>query len=158
EVAMRSLRQIAGSVALPPPTFTRLARSVGCGTYEELREICRLETSRRTRTFAEKAQSLQRHGGGASGRSEPRQPGGPLREQVSAAIDNLESTLAGIDLGRLAAAANVLAAAEKVVLIGSLSSTAFTDYTGYMAGMAFANWQTASTNGASMPASLVDVG
>jgi len=158
EVAMRSLRQIASSMALPPPTFTRLARSVGCGTYEELREICRLETSRRTRTFAEKAQSLQRHGDRASKRSEPREPGALLREQVSAAIGNLESTLAGIDLGRLAAAADVLATAEKVVLIGSLSSTAFTDYTGYMAGMAFANWRTAGTNSTSMPASLVDVG
>src|SRR5689334_7288020 len=142
EVAMRSLRQIAGSVALPPPTFTRLARSVGCESYEELREICRGEISRRTRSFAEKAQSLQR---GQYGRAadERRKPGALLHEQVSAAISNLERTLAGVDQTRLAAAADVLAAAERVTLIGSLSSSAFTDYTAYMAAMAFSNWRVA---------------
>jgi DNA-binding MurR/RpiR family transcriptional regulator len=154
---MRSLRQIAGSVALPPPTFTRLARSVGCESYEELREICRGEISRRTRSFAEKAQSLQR---GQYGRAadERRKPGALLHEQVSAAISNLERTLAGVDQTRLAAAADVLAAAERVTLIGSLSSSAFTDYTAYMAAMAFSNWRVAGGIGASMPASLVGCG
>jgi DNA-binding MurR/RpiR family transcriptional regulator len=155
EVAMRSLRQIAGSLALPPPTFTRLARSVGCKTYEELREICRLEITRRTRTFAEKAQSLQHHGRRSGGEHGQREPGALFPEQICAAIANLEVTLAGIDQRRLAEAADVLAAAERVILIGSLSSAAFTDYVEYMAGMAFPNWQPAAKNGASMPAGLV---
>src|SRR5262245_21345674 len=90
EVAMRSLRQIASSVALPHPTFTRLARSVGCDTYEELREICRNEITRRTGTFAEKAQSLQLHGHRGAGEADQRVPGALLREQVAAAMANLE--------------------------------------------------------------------
>ena len=52
----------------------------------------------------------------------------------------------------------VATSAERVVLIGSLSSTAFTDYTAYMAGMAFSNWQVVAKSGASVPASVVDVG
>jgi DNA-binding MurR/RpiR family transcriptional regulator len=158
EVAMRSLRQIASTVALPPPTFTRLARSVGCETYEELREMCRLEITRRTRTFAEKAESLQHYGRSGGAVLEAREPGALLREQVSAAIANLETTLAGLDQTRLAAAADVLAAAERVLLIGSLSSAAFTDYMAYMAGMAFSNWHAVAKSGASVPASVVDVG
>jgi DNA-binding MurR/RpiR family transcriptional regulator len=157
EVAMRSLRQIAGRLALSPPTFTRLARSVGCETYEELREICRLEITRRTRTFAEKALSLQHHGRRGGGDLGSREPGALFCEQVSSAITNLEATLAGVDQRRLAEAADVLAAAERVLLIGSLSSAAFIDYMAYMAGMAFPNWQPATKSGASVPASLVDV-
>jgi DNA-binding MurR/RpiR family transcriptional regulator len=157
EVAMRSLRQIANSLALSPPTFTRLARSVGCETYEELREICRSEITRRTRTFAEKAESLQHHGRRDGGEPGPREPGALLREQISSAMTNLEATLASVDQRRLAEAADVLAAAERVLLIGSLSSAAFIDYMAYMAGMAFPNWESAAKSGASVPANLVDV-
>ena len=66
EVAMRSLRQIAITTELAPPTFTRLARAVGCESYEELREICRSETTRKTLTFAERARSLQESASEAS--------------------------------------------------------------------------------------------
>src|SRR5262249_1770794 len=109
------------------------------------------------RTFAEKAQSLQHHRRRAGGEQGSREPGTLFREQVSAAITNLEATLAGLDQRRLAEAADILAAAELVLLIASLTSTAVPDYMAYMAGMGFPNWQSAAKSGASMPASLVDV-
>jgi len=41
EVSFRSMRYIAGKTGLAPPTFTRLARSLGFESYEALKEACR---------------------------------------------------------------------------------------------------------------------
>jgi DNA-binding MurR/RpiR family transcriptional regulator len=156
EVAMRSLRQIAITIELAPPTFTRLARAVGCESYEELREICRSETSRKTLTFAERARSLQESARGPEmiGR---RQPGAFLREQGTAAITNIEALLRNIDLKALGMAADVLASADRVLLVGALSSTAIVEYMAYMAAMAFPNWAVVGRGGSSVPGGLLDV-
>ena len=42
EVSFRSMRSIAGRTGLAPPTFSRLARSLGFENYEGLREACRV--------------------------------------------------------------------------------------------------------------------
>lgn len=152
KVAMRSLRQIASASELSPPTFTRLARAVGCENYEELREICRHEATRRSHTFADKARLLQRRGADDA----HREPGGLLRHQAAAAIANIETLLATIDPRKLDRAAETLATSDRVLLVGLLSSTAFTDYAAYMASMAFLNWQVVGRSGVSMPAALFD--
>lgn len=152
KVAMRSLRQIASASDLPPPTFTRLARAVGCENYEELRELCRHESTRRSHTFADRARLLLRrgsadvHGG----------PAGLLRHQASAAIANIETLLGTVDARKLDRAADILATADRVLLVGLLSSTPFIDYAAYMASMAFLNWQVLGRSGVSMPAALFD--
>jgi len=158
EIAMRSLRQIATTAALSPPTLTRLARAVGFESYEQLREICRHETTRRSRTFAEKARSLQQNQEGHEGRHAAGEPGGFLRRQAAAAINNIEAVVADLDLKRLAKAADMLASSERVFLVGSLSSAAFVDYAAYMAAMAFPNWHVLGRGGESIAAGLFDIG
>ncbi len=150
-VAMRSLRHIAAAAKLSPPTFSRLARTVGCADYEALREICRHETTRRSQTFADKAKLLQR-AGADNARHEP---GGLVRRQAAAAIANVEA-LATIDPRKLDRAADILATSDRILLVGLLSSAAFADYAAYMANMAFPNWQVAGRSGVSMPAALFD--
>ena len=152
KVAMRSLRQIASVSELSPPTFTRLARAVGCENYEELREICRHEVTRQSRTFADKAKLLQRRGPGDA----YRKPGTLVRHQGAAAIANIEMLLATIDSRKVDRAADALATSDRVLLVGLLSSTAFMDYAAYMANMAFLNWQVVGRSGMSMPAGVFD--
>jgi len=152
KVAMRSLRQIASVSELSPPTFTRLARAVGCENYEELREICRHEATRRSQTFADKARMLQRRGS----HDAHRELGALVRHQAAAAIANIETLLSTIDARKLDRAADILATSDRVLLVGLLSSTPFTDYAAYMASMAFLNWQVIGRAGMSMPAALFD--
>lgn len=150
-VAMRSLRQIASAAKLSPPTFSRLARTVGCADYEALREMCRHETTRRSQTFADKAKLLQRNGA-----DNAHEHGDLVRRQAAAAVVNIETLLATIDPRKLDRAADILATSDRVLLVGLLSSTAFADYAAYMANMAFPNWQVAGRSGVSMPAALFD--
>ena len=151
-VAMRSLRHIASAAKLSPPTFSRLARTVGCADYEALREICRHETTRRSQTFADKAKLLQRNGADNA----QHEPGGLVRRQAAAAVANIEALLSTIDPRKLDRAADILATSDRVLLVGLLSSAAFADYAAYMANMAFPNWQVAGRSGVSMPAALFD--
>jgi len=153
-IAMRSLRQIASEAGLTPPTLSRLARAVGCADYEALRDICRQETTRRSQTYADKAKQLQARGEGES----LHEPGGLIRRQAAAAVANIEMLLASVDARKLELAAGILSRSDRVLLVGSLSSTAFADYAGYMANMAFANWEVAGQSGVSLPAAFIDLG
>ena len=66
-VAMHSLRKVAELTDLNPPTFTRLARSLGFANYEALRELCRQELQQSHSVFADKAASLQQRPGKGKG-------------------------------------------------------------------------------------------
>lgn len=149
-VAMHSLRKVAELTDLNPPTFTRLAQSLGFANYEALRELCRLELQQNNSMFAEKAASLQRRQG--KGR------GSFLPAHATASIANIESLVATTDLAELAQAADRLARARTVVLVGALSSAALIDYLGYMARMAFPNWRTALRNHETASMGLSELG
>lgn len=137
-VAMHSLRRVAEESDLNPPTFTRLAQSLGFQNYEELRQLCRYEIQQNSSSFADKAASLQRSQGDAAGALLP--------SHALASIGNIESLVEATDTTALAGAADTLAAARNVVLIGSLSSAALIDYVAYMAHMAFPNWRAVLRN------------
>lgn len=137
-VAMHSLRKVAEVTELNPPTFSRLAQSLGFENYEELRELCRQEVQQGSVSFADKAASLQQRQ--SSGK------GSILPTHAAASIANIESLVETINPDGLAGAADLLARARKVVLVGSLSSAALVDYLGYMARMAFPNWRTVLRN------------
>ena len=78
-----------------------------------------------------------------------------MARQGTAAIANIQAVLELVDTKKLAEAADLLVAAERVLLVGSLSSTAFIDYVGYMANMALENWHVTGRGGASISACLV---
>ncbi|MGI9475318.1 MAG: MurR/RpiR family transcriptional regulator [Hyphomicrobiaceae bacterium] len=137
-VAMHSLRKVAEITDLNPPTFTRLARSLGLQNYEALRELCRQEIQQNSGSFADKAASLQRRQSSAKGAFLP--------AHAAASIVNIENLVETTDPGSLAQAADLLAKARNVVLVGSLSSAALIDYLSYMARMAFPHWRSVLRN------------
>lgn len=154
EIATHSLRQIAHEAQLPPPTFSRLARALGCDSYEMLRDMCRDEIRRRKSHFADKALALLDldAGDAVAGR-------GPyLVRQAAAAMSNIQALLENTDMAALEDAAQRLAQARHVVLIGTLSSYAFIDYVSYLAGMGLPNWSVIGRGGSSMSSGVVGLG
>lgn len=135
EIATRSLRQIASESNLTPPTLSRLARALGYEDYGDLRDQCRNEASRREMSFAEKADALF-----ALDDSPYATQGGFLLAQAKSSIANITALIESVDLVRLAAAADELAKARHVLLVGSMSGAAFMAYTNYVASIASGNW------------------
>lgn len=154
EVATRTLRQVARAANLTPPTLSRLARALGCGNYEELREICRRELKRRNRSLADKAQALLELTtvGGAPERS------GVFIAQAKAAVANIQDLMETVDLEKLRQAAAALAGARKVVLVGASSGLAVVSYFARMGQMAFDNWQVAGADGAMWASTVARLG
>jgi len=151
EVATHSLRHIAREAQLPPTTFSRLARAIGCESYDALREMCRGEIRRRKSRFAEKALELLTSDDGPPG--DGREPF--VVRHAAAAMSNVQTLLETVDFNRMERAAKTLARGEKVILIGTLSASGFIDYSAYLADMALPNWKVA---GGDFPASaLVDL-
>ena len=149
-IAMHTLRRVADISELNPPTFTRLAKSLGFNNYEELRELCRREIQQSSRSFADKAASLQRHQRDVADALLP--------SHAAASVGNIESLVETTDVAELARAADTLAAARNVALIGSLSSAALIDYLGYMARMALPNWYAALRNHETVGMGLRELG
>lgn len=142
QVATSSMRKVALASNISPPTFSRLAKTLGLGGFDELKELCRQTVQERHSTFAGKAKALQKY-----------QSGGPLAEQgtfviaqAAAAIDNIQSMVDHIDPSQLKEACRALVNAKNVYVVGGLSSQAFAEYFVYMGAMAFPNWHVLDLN------------
>jgi DNA-binding MurR/RpiR family transcriptional regulator len=154
EVATRTLRQVAKAANLTPPTLSRLARALDCETYEDLREICRGELKRRNRVLADKAQELLQLSSGNNQGDKP----GVFLVQARSAMANVQELMETIELDRLRAAADALAGARKVVLLGATSGLALASYFRCMASMAFDNWRVAGADGAFWATEIAKLG
>lgn len=154
EVATRTLRQVAKTANLTPPTLSRLARALEFETYEDLREICRLELKRRNRILADKADALLRLS------SEPSsvEKSVVFVSQARSAIENVQELMETADMGKLRTAADTLARARRVVLVGTSSGLAVANYFCCMARLAFDNWQVAGAGGSLWSSTLTDIG
>ncbi len=136
EIAMNSLRSVAAEIEVAPPTMSRLARALGFHDYSALRETCRATTRHRHLSLAQKAKALQ-----AAGRGMAESERVPFAFQQSrAALDNIETFLAELDVADLRRAVDRIAKADRVLVIGSLSVAPFARYLAYVAGIAFDNW------------------
>ncbi len=60
DVAARSLRSVSAASGVSPATLSRLARTLGFETYEEMREMCRNAVGGRAMSFSERAERLKR--------------------------------------------------------------------------------------------------
>lgn len=147
EVATRSLRSVAQESSLSPSSFSRLARAVGFLDYEALREQARKELATSANRFADKAQQLH---------DDVNLP--LLPRQVKACISNIESLLTDVAPQDLEDTVDSLAAAEKVLLVGGLSSASFADYFSYLTSWFNGNWSVAGRNGVSLASSLARMG
>ncbi len=154
EVATRTLSHVAKTSDLEPPTFSRLARALGCEKYDDLREICRGELKRRNRVLADKADALLQL---SSDRS-PGQKSGIFYSQASSVIDNIRNLMETVDPDILRSAAEALAQARTVLVLGSSSGGASASYFLCMARMAFDNWRMSGSNGLSWSAEVANLG
>ena len=149
DVAARSLRSVSAASGVSPATLSRLARTLGFETYEEMRELCRDAVGGRAMSFAERAERLK---------LDKEEGATFLQRQSGACIANITDLAETIDKGRLDAAVGALARARNVVLFGALSSTGIAEYMAYLANYFCTNWTLAGRMGASLGAALSSLG
>ncbi|MEM8729249.1 MAG: MurR/RpiR family transcriptional regulator [Pseudomonadota bacterium] len=151
DIATRSLRSLAATSGVSPATFSRLARALGYGDYEELREDARLAMGRKVDSFSDRAQSLR-----AAAR--PSDAGAYLHRQAAACLANIETLDRDINPDRLERAVEALDLARNVLLLGSQGSAGIVEYVGYLAHWFNAHWMVAGHNGASLAGTLARLG
>ncbi len=154
EIATRSLRHIAREADMTPTTFSRLARAIGCDSYDAMRDMCRGEISRGRSRFAEKALRLVEANDAADGPT--KEPF--LIQQAAAAMTNIRDVLQTVDPAKLEKAARTLARARSVALVGAMSAAPLIDYAGYLATMAMPNWRSISYDRLESVSSAVSFG
>ena len=111
EVAFNSMRTLAAHAQVPPATLVRLARSLGYGGYQELREPFRQRLSGRAAGFTARARELQ-----AQRREDETEI--LLRDIVAADTVNLQQSFTDVGADRLAACADMLAEARRIYVVG----------------------------------------
>ncbi len=154
DVAMRSLRQVARKSGLTPPTYSRLARAIGFGQYEELRDSCRNEIQQMRLSLADRAALLQK----TNNENPEKDRGSFAANHARSAVSGIQNLIDGLDSSQLADTADHLAQADNVFLIGSMSNRTMIEYLAYMAHMVAANWQVVGQGASSAPATLASVG
>jgi DNA-binding MurR/RpiR family transcriptional regulator len=112
EVASYSAKELASLAGVSNATVTRFVRRLGYESYEEARREARQESETGSRLYL-----APRDGDGGAG---------PRHWQQS--IENLQSTLVGIEPQRVEEAAQALLSARKIWVIGFRASHSFASY------------------------------
>ncbi len=148
DVATRSLRSVSAASSVSPATFSRLARSLGFESYEELREICRGAMGDRGFSLSDRAQKLK---------DDPSAVETMLQRHAAACVQNVTEMAQKIDGDRLKSAVDTLARARNVVLFGAFSSTGAAEYMAYLAQFFTSNWTLAGRMGAALGTTVADL-
>lgn len=111
EVALHSMRAIATRAGVQPSTMSRLVRQLDFQTYAEFREPFRERLRSRPPRYSERARHLQ-------ARAEREEAVGLLSEIIAADANNIRETYEGIGDAKIAAAAETLATARSVYVVG----------------------------------------
>ncbi len=146
DVATRSLRSVAQDANLAPATFSRLARDLGYESFEQIRDAMRIKISRRTGSFADRADRL--HHDHETGKLDF------FRAHHRACQTNLSTLSDSIDTARLKLVTDKLHAARKVVVMGALGSRGIAEYMLYIARFLSDTWSMADGDGASIGSGL----
>ena len=152
DVATRSQRHISTVSQLPAPTFTRLARAVGLQSYDQLRDLCREDVLRNKTILADRAKSL------IAEVNENAEEPSLIARHAASAIRNLQRVVEQTDPDRLTNAAQLLADARRVVLIGEMSARGLMDYVSYMANMSLTEWKVLDRASESLSSELAFLG
>jgi len=152
DVATRSQRHISTVSQLPAPTFTRLARAVGLQSYDQLRDLCREDVLRNKTILADRAKSL------IAEVNENAEEPSLIARHAASAIHNLQRVVEQTDPDRLTNAAQLLADARRVVLIGEMSARGLMDYVSYMANMSLTEWKVLDRASESLSSELAFLG
>ncbi len=151
DVALRSMRALAGDAGVPPSTMVRLARALGEPSYEAFRRIFQEALRTGGTDFAARAEWLQKlpEGGRASG---------VVGGMAEAILSNVEAGFRGNEPATLAAAAERLRSARAVHVVGIGGMHAPAAYFHYVARMTRPNVQLAEPKMASMVDELAGIG
>ncbi len=152
DVATRSQRHVSAVSQLPAPTFTRLARAVGLQSYDQLRDLCREDVLRNKTILADRAKSL------IAEVNENAEEPSLIARHAASAIHNLQRVVEQTDPDRLTNAAQLLADARRVVLIGEMSARGLMDYVSYMANMSLTEWKVLDRASESLSSELAFLG
>ncbi len=148
DIAMRSLRSVAASSGLTPPTFSRLVRALDFESYEEIRELCRDTISRQTVSFSERVQRLQSEEANDGVRDTF------LLRQSAASVSSIEKQANSLDADKLDAAVDAILRARRVILVGALASAGIAEYFAYLGRWISERWLMVGRNDISLGPAL----
>lgn len=151
DIATRSLRSLATTSGVSPATFSRLARALGYEDYEKMREDARVAMGRKMASFSERAHALR-------ATASPLDAKTHLHRQAAACITNIETLERNVPGEALDRAVETLHGASQVLLVGSLGSSGFVEYFGYLAHWFSPKWLVAGRNGTTLAAAMARLG
>ena len=135
EVSFRSMRYIAGKTGLTPPTFSRLARSLGFESYEQLKVACRVAAKDTYSGYRERAEALRV--GHDEGRDGPKFHVAYGQQSMR----NINETMVNADPLAIDRVADMALAAGRVFVNAQMGQRHMGSYAGYVASLAFDNWE-----------------
>lgn len=128
DIALQSMRTVAGMAKLQPASMLRLARQLGFGGYEEMRDCFRHWLTERDSMFTQRADALRK-------RSNGDQNTGLISEMLSAEQANLEDTFSPERYDQILAAHALLTGARQIYVVGLRSLFPAAYYFSYVCGM-----------------------
>ena len=135
EVSFRSMRYIAGKTGLAPPTFTRLARSLGFDSYESLKEACRAAAKDTYSGYHERAEALRAGHANEAG-------GTPFHATYGQqSMRNINETMINATGDMVERVADMMCAARRIFVNAQMGQRHIGSYVGYVASLAFDNWE-----------------
>ncbi len=135
EVSFRSMRYIAGKTGLTPPTFSRLARSLGFESYEQLKEACRVAAKDTYSGYRERAEALR------VGHVEGRDSTKFHVAYGQQSMRNINETMVNADPLAIDRVADMALTAGRVFVNAQMGQRHMGSYAGYVASLAFDNWE-----------------
>ena len=144
EVSFRSMRYIAGKTGLAPPTFSRLARSLGFDSYESLKDACRLAAKDTYSGYHDRAEALRV--GHAAG-DDSTQFHLAYGQQ---SMRNINETMVNADPATVERVAEMACTARWVFINAQMGQRHIGSYAGYVASLAFDNWKVLGVEPASI--------
>lgn len=150
DIATRSLRAVSEDTGFAPVTFTRLAKALNYGGFDELRADLSRNISQRMNNFADRASRLQAE--------HSNDQNSFFSAHVTACMNNVAQMAAEMDQDLLRCVVDKLYAAREVVLYGNLGSTGLVEYMSYMAEFSIGTWKLAGRMGSSIGVTLSHLG
>ena len=135
EVSSRSMRSIADKTGLTPPTFTRLARSLGFDNYEGLREACRVAAKDAYSGYHERAEALRVGHANSANDSHYHVAYGQQ------SMRNINDTMVNADPETVERVADIALGARRVFINAQMGQRHIGSYAGYVSSLAFDNWE-----------------
>ena len=135
EVSFHSMRSIAGKTGLAPPTFSRLARSLGFESYEDLRQACRVAAKDTYSGYHERAEALR------VGHAVGRDSAHFHVDYGQQSLRNINETMVNADPEGIERVAEMARGARRVFVNAQMGQRHIGSYAGYVASLAFDNWE-----------------